>query len=45
LKEFGVPMKLVRLVKMALAHTNNKVKIQGKLSPSFEMAVGLLQDD
>jgi hypothetical protein len=28
---------------MTLANTNNKVKIQGKLSPSFETVVGLRQ--
>jgi hypothetical protein len=36
MKEFGIPMKLVRLVKMTLTNTKSKVKIQGKLSPSFE---------
>ena len=41
MKEFVIPMKLVRLVKMTLTCTNNKVKIQGKLSPSFETAFGL----
>jgi hypothetical protein len=41
MREFGRPMKLVRLVKMTLENTNNKVKIQGKLSPSFETVIGL----
>ena len=45
MKEFGIPMKLVRLVKMTLMSTNNKVKIQGKLSSSFETTVGLQQGD
>jgi hypothetical protein len=36
MEEFGIPMKFVRLVKM---NTNSKVKIQGKLSPSFETAI------
>jgi hypothetical protein len=45
MKEFGIPVKLVRLVKMALANTDNKVKIQGKLSPSFETTAGLRQGD
>jgi DNA-binding transcriptional regulator PaaX len=31
MKEFGISMKLVRLVKMTLTNTNSKVKIQGKL--------------
>jgi hypothetical protein len=43
MKEFGIPMKLLRLVKMTLASTNSKVKIQGKLSPSFETTIGLQQ--
>jgi hypothetical protein len=43
-EEFGIPMKLVRLVKMTLANTNNKVNFQEKLSPSFE-TTGLLQGD
>jgi hypothetical protein len=45
MKEFGIPIKLVRLVKPTLASTNNRVKMQGKLLPSFEMAVGLRQGD
>ena len=45
MKEFGISMKLVRLVKMTLANTNRKVKIQGKLSPSFETMIGLRQGD
>jgi hypothetical protein len=45
MKEFGIPMKLVRLVKMNLANKNGKVKIQGKLSPSFETMIGLRQGD
>jgi len=45
MKEFGIPMKLVRLVKMTLANTNSKVKIQGKLSPDFETTIGPRQGD
>jgi hypothetical protein len=41
MKEFGIPMKLVILVKMTLTNTNSKVKIQGKLSPSFETTIRL----
>jgi sorting nexin-29 len=41
MKEFGISMKLVRLVKMTLANTNSKVK----LSPSFETTNGLRQGD
>jgi hypothetical protein len=43
MKEFGISMKLVRLVKMTLANTNKNVKIQGKLSPNFETMIGLRQ--
>jgi hypothetical protein len=39
--DFGIPMKLVRLIKMTLTNTKSKVKIQEKLSPSFETVVGL----
>jgi len=45
IKEFGIPMKLVRLARMTLTNTNSKVKIQGKLSPSFETTTGLRQGD
>ena len=45
MKEFGIPMKLVRLVRMTLTNTNSKVKIQGKLSPSSETTIGLRQGD
>ena len=45
MEEFGIPMKLVRLIKMTLANTNSKVKIQGQLSPSFETMIGLRQED
>jgi hypothetical protein len=44
-KELGIPKKLVRLAKMISGSTHNKVKIQGKLSPNFEMVVGLRQGD
>jgi hypothetical protein len=45
IKEFGKPVKLVRLVKITLSNTNSKVKIQAKLSPSFETTVGLQKGD
>jgi len=44
MKEFGIPMKLVRLVRMTLTNTNSKVKIQRKQSLSFE-TIGLRQGD
>jgi len=45
MKESGIPMNLVRLVKMTLANTNSKVTIQGELSPDFETTIGLRQGD
>jgi hypothetical protein len=33
--EFGIPSKLISLIKMTLETTYNKVKIQNKLSDSF----------
>ena len=45
MKEFGIPNKLVRLTKMTIENTNSKVKIQGKLTPSFETTTGLRQGD
>jgi hypothetical protein len=43
MKKFGIPSKLIRQVKMPLKKTSNKIKIQGKVSPSFETVVGLRQ--
>jgi sorting nexin-29 len=40
MKEFGIPMKLVRLVKMTLANINIKVKIQGKRSSGLKQRLG-----
>src|SRR5215475_1633648 len=45
MKEFGIPSKLVRLTKMTIENTNSKVRIQGKLTPSFETTIGLRQGD
>jgi hypothetical protein len=45
MKEFGIPEKLINLVKMTLQRTMNKVKISGKLSDSFETTCGLRQGD
>ena len=45
MKEFEIPMKLLRLVSMTLANTKSKVKIQEKLSPSSETMIGLRQGD
>jgi hypothetical protein len=45
LKEFGIPKKLVNLIKMALIESNCRVKIQGQLSSNFKVKVGLRQGD
>jgi hypothetical protein len=41
--EFGVPMKLVRLIKMCLNETYSKVRIGKHLSDSFPIQNGLKQ--
>jgi hypothetical protein len=43
--EFGVPMKLVRLIKMCLNETYSKVRIGKRLSDSFPIQNGLKQGD
>jgi hypothetical protein len=43
--EFGVPMKLVRLMKISLNETYNKVRIGKHLSDSFPIQNGLKQGD
>jgi hypothetical protein len=43
--EFGVPLKLVRLIKMSLNKTYSKVRIGKKLSDSFPIQNGLKQGD
>jgi hypothetical protein len=45
LVEFGVPMKLVRLIKMCLNETYSKVRIGKHLSNSFPIQNGLKQGD
>jgi hypothetical protein len=43
--EFGVPLKLVRLIKMCLNETYNKVHIGKRLSDNFPIQCGLKQGD
>jgi hypothetical protein len=43
--EFRIPSKLVTLTKMILEMTNNKVKIQNKLSDSYMTNTGMRQGD
>jgi hypothetical protein len=43
--EFGIPMKLVRLIKMCLIETYSKVRIGKHLSDSFPVQNGLKQGD
>jgi hypothetical protein len=45
LTEFGIPMKLVRLIKMCLNETHSKVRIGKHLSDSFPIQNGLKQGD
>jgi CMP-N-acetylneuraminic acid synthetase len=44
-KAYGVPMKLVRLIKMCLNETYSKVRIGRHLSDSFPIQNGLKQGD
>jgi hypothetical protein len=43
--EFGVPMKLVRLINMCLIEAHNKVRIRKHLSDSFPIQSYLKQGD
>jgi sorting nexin-29 len=45
LYSFGIPRKLVRLVKMNLTHTKGKVIIQGSTMEEFTVDKGLKQGD
>jgi hypothetical protein len=45
LREFGIPMKLVRRIKMCLNETYSKVHIGKHLSDSFPILNGLKQGD
>jgi hypothetical protein len=45
LTEFGVPMKLVRLINMCLNEMYSKVRIGKHLSDSFTIQSGLKQGD
>jgi hypothetical protein len=44
LLEFGIPTKLIRLIKMCLNETYNKVRIGKLLSDKFPIQNGLKQD-
>jgi len=43
--EFGIPMKLVRLVKTCLSETNSKIRVGKHLSDMFPVMNGLKQED
>jgi hypothetical protein len=45
MKEFGIPEKLINLIKMTLQRMLNKVQISGKLSDSFETTCSRRQGD
>ena len=45
LTEFGVPMKLVRLIKMCLTETYSRVRVGKNLSNMFPIRNGLKQGD
>ena len=43
--EFGIPMKLVNLIKMCLTETYNRVRVGKNLSDMFPIKNGLKQGD
>jgi hypothetical protein len=43
--EFGIPMKLVRLIKMRLSETYSRVRVGKHLSDTFPIKNGLKQGD
>jgi len=43
--EFGIPMKLVRLIKMCLTETHSRVRVDQNLSDMFPIRSGLKQGD
>ena len=43
LTEFGIPMKLVRLIKLCLTETYSRVRVGKNLSDMFSMRNGLKQ--
>ena len=45
LSEFGIPMKLVRLINMCLNETYGKVRVGNHLSDMFPITNGLKQGD
>ncbi|XP_071653719.1 uncharacterized protein [Temnothorax longispinosus] len=45
LLDFGIPPKLVRLIRMTMLNTRCKVKINQELTDAFEVARGLKQGD
>jgi len=45
LTEFGIPMKLVRLIKMCLTETYSRVRVRKKLSDMLPVRSGLKQGD
>jgi len=45
LSEFGIPMKLVRLMKMRLPETYSRVRVGRNLSHMFPSRNGLIQGD
>ena len=45
LKEFGIPKKLIRLIKMCLAETYSRVRVGKNLSDMFPITNGLKKGD
>ena len=45
MSSFGIPAKLIRLVKMTMTTVTCQVKVHGKLSRPFATTIGLRQGD
>src|SRR5262249_26129974 len=45
MEEFGIPNKLISLVKLTLKGANGRVRIRNKLSDAFDIKEGLRQGD
>src|ERR1700753_3729631 len=45
MEEFGIPSKLISLIKLTLRGANSRVRIRNKLSDAFDIEEGLRQGD
>ena len=45
MKEFGIPSKLISLIKLTLGGANSRVRIRNQLSDTIDIEEGLRQGD